>query len=172
MSRYHDDHLQPDGAAERLLAARGASITVRPALEGDLPALARLEALCFAEQPYPFFVLRQLFDVHGRHLLVIGTSTEVYGYVLLAAGPGRDRNWVLSIAVAAEYRGHGYGRRLMTELHLLASAEGIGDLWVTVAPENAASLTLAHSLGYVVAGRAQDYLGPGQDRLVMVCRAG
>ena len=69
---------------------------VRPAVERDLTAIAALDARTFPGLSYPYFTLRQLFDVHGRHMLVAADARGLYGYVLLA-GDGNGRSWRVGI---------------------------------------------------------------------------
>ncbi|MFE8947060.1 GNAT family N-acetyltransferase [Streptomyces sp. NPDC007856] len=140
---------------------------VRHAVEGDLAAIAALEARAFPGLSYPYFALRQLFDVHGHHMLVTAGARGLYGYALLA-GDGNGRSWLLSLAVDRTYRQQGHGRRLLDAVLSLADDRGLGAVWLSVAPDNHPALRLYQASGFCLAERRRDYLGPGQDRLVMV----
>jgi ribosomal-protein-alanine N-acetyltransferase len=142
---------------------------VRHAVEGDLTAIAALEARAFPGLSYPYFALRQLFDVHGHHMLVTADTAGLYGYALLAGdGNGNGRSRLLSLAVDRAYRQQGHGRRLLDAVLGLADDRGLGAVWLSVAPDNHPALRLYQASGFCLAERRRDYLGPGQDRLVMV----
>ncbi|MFB7459176.1 MULTISPECIES: N-acetyltransferase [unclassified Streptomyces] len=141
---------------------------VRHAAEGDLAAIAALEARAFPGLSYPYFALRQLFDVHGHHMLVSGDGGGgLHGYVLLA-GDGNGRSWLLALAVDRTHRQQGHGRRLLDAVLGLADDRELGAVWLSVAPDNHPALRLYRTAGFCLAERRRDYLGPGQDRLVMV----
>ncbi|MGW7525771.1 GNAT family N-acetyltransferase [Streptomyces sp. NPDC054783] len=150
-------------------------VQVRHAVEGDLAAIAALEARAFPGLSYPYFALRQLFDVHGHHMLVTAGAGGLYGYTLLAGdgdgdgdGDGNGRSWLLSLAVDRTHRQQGHGRRLLDAVLSLADDRGLGAVWLSVAPDNHPALRLYQASGFRLAERRRDYLGPGQDRLVMV----
>ncbi|MGW7542719.1 GNAT family N-acetyltransferase [Streptomyces sp. NPDC054770] len=140
---------------------------VRHAVEDDLAAIAALEARAFPGLSYPYFALRQLFDVHGHHMLVTAGAGELYGYVLLG-GDGNGRLWLLSLAVDCAYRQQGHGRRLLDAVLSLADTRRLGTVWLSVAPDNHPALRLYQASGFRLAEQRPDYFGPGQDRLVMV----
>jgi ribosomal protein S18 acetylase RimI-like enzyme len=66
---------------------------------------------------------------------------------------GRPLGWVLNVEVAAEHRGHGYGRALMlaAERHCLAA--GVRDLGLNVFVANQPARALYASLGYRTTSR-------------------
>lgn len=139
---------------------------VRPAVERDLAAIAALDARAFPGLSYPYFTLRQLFDVHGRHMLVAADAGGLYGYVLLA-GDGNGRSWLLALAVDRTHRQQGHGRRLLDAVLDLADDREPCAVWVSVAPDNHPALRLYQAAGFCLAEQYRDYFGPGQDRLVM-----
>lgn len=141
---------------------------VRPAAERDLAAIAALEARAFPGLSYPYFTLRQLFDVHGRHMLVAADDGGLYGYVLLA-GDGNGRSWLLALAVDRTHRQQGHGRCLLDAVLDLADDREAREVWVSVAPDNHPALRLYQAAGFCPTEQQyHDYFGPGQDRLMMV----
>ncbi|MFD5427347.1 GNAT family N-acetyltransferase [Streptomyces sp. NPDC127084] len=143
---------------------------MRPVTEEDLSPLARLDQDVFAEHAYPFFVLRQFYDVYGDQLLVVDDGGELLGYVLMGTTLDRSRSWILGLAIDRRSRGRGFGRRLMAEALERLRAHEVGEVWLTVEPANAAAIELYESLGFDKVERHRDYFGPGDDRLVMVLR--
>lgn len=162
---------------------------VREVSEGDLPQLLRLDRAVFQGAAYPFFVMRQLFDVHREHLLVLegpgdtGPGGEgsgekpgegpapggprLLGYVLAGVVPGGKDAWILGLGVEPAERGHGYGRRLLRAGLARLTDHGVGEVRLSVEPANHAAIRLYRSFGFIEAGRRDDYFGPHEDRLIM-----
>ncbi|WP_406459952.1 GNAT family N-acetyltransferase [Streptomyces sp. NBC_01622] len=142
-------------------------LCIRSAVENDLPALASLDAEAFPMEPYPFFVLRQLFDVYRDHLLVVDDGHLLYGY-LIATPPDAGLSWILSLGVTRGLRGHGLGRRLMVQSLGQLRSEHAHEVRLTVAPDNDRAVSLYEHLGFTQTGDVQkDYLGPGKHRILM-----
>ncbi|MCN9239542.1 GNAT family N-acetyltransferase [Streptomyces sp. RY43-2] len=143
-------------------------LTMRGVTEADLPELVRVDREAFPEEPYPYFVLRQLFDLHGDSLLVLDDGERLHGYVLFVTTSDGYRSWIASLGVTRDQRGRGLGRRLMLEVLRRLRAERVREARLTVEPTNAAAITLYRSLGFSCdEGVRPDYFGPGEDRLIM-----
>jgi GNAT superfamily N-acetyltransferase len=71
---------------------------------------------------------------------------------------GRPLGWVMNVEVAAEHRGHGYGRVLMRTAERQCLAAGVRDLGLNVYLANEAARALYASLGYRTISR--DYAKP------------
>lgn len=83
---------------------------IRAVEEKDLPELARIDAEAFPSAPYPYFVLRQYFDICGDHLFVVeDDEPRLYGYVL-ASPPHHTLSWIISLGVTPELRRNGLGQ--------------------------------------------------------------
>ncbi|GGR39479.1 GNAT family N-acetyltransferase [Streptomyces netropsis] len=124
--------------------------------------------------------MRQLFDVHREHLLVLeGTAQErpgqrpepggprLLGYVLAGVVPGGKDAWILGLGVDPAERGHGHGRRLLRAGLARLTDHGVGEVRLSVEPANHAAIRLYGSFGFTEAGRRDDYFGPREDRLIM-----
>ncbi|KUO22269.1 GNAT family N-acetyltransferase [Streptomyces dysideae] len=143
-------------------------LTMRAAEESDLPELVRVDREVFPEEPYPYFVLRQFFDLHADRLLVLDDGDTLHGYVLFVTTSDHYTSWVMSLAVSPDQRGRGLGRRLMLEVLRRLRAEGVREVRLTVEPTNAAAIMLYRSLGFSSEDQVRkDYFGEGEDRLVM-----
>jgi ribosomal-protein-alanine N-acetyltransferase len=142
-------------------------LRVRTVAEEDLPRLALLDQAIFVGAAYPYFVLRQLFDVHGDRFLVLDHGAAMSGYVLAATVPGGEVSWILGLGVLKQYRGLGYGRVLLAEMLRLLTADEVGKVRLSVEPHNAEAIALYRSLGFSEVGRRDDYFGRGGDRLIM-----
>ena len=142
-------------------------IEIRVAESDDLPELLSIDIEAFGTLTYPDFVLRQLLDVHRDSLLVAVHSSGPCGYSLAAATVDRTDAWLLSLAVRRDCRGRGYGRALTDATLNLLRGHGVRTAHLTVAPDNVIALGLYRSVGFAVEDEKRDYLGPGEDRLLM-----
>jgi ribosomal-protein-alanine N-acetyltransferase len=143
---------------------------IRSAVENDLPALASLDAEAFPMEPYPFFVLRQYFDVCRDHFLVLDDGHILYGY-LIATPPDAGRSWILSLGVIPDVRGHGLGRRLMVESLRQLRSEDAHEVRLTVDPDNDRAVSLYEHLGFAQEEDVhKDYLGLGKHRILMTLK--
>ena len=162
----------PGGHTRPALFHEGALVdrplTMRGVTEDDLPGLVRVDREAFPEDPYPYFVLRQLFDLHGDRLLVLDDGKSLHGYVLFVTASDGYRSWIVSLGVTRDQRGRGLGRRLMLEVLRRLRAENVREVRLTVEPANAAAIMLYRSLGFSSdEGVREDYFGRGEDRLIM-----
>lgn len=141
---------------------------IRHAALHDLENLRRVDEEVFGPMRYPDFVLRQLFDVHGHHLLVLEIGSELQGYALLATARGSEVGWVLGLGVRESWRRLGHGRQLLTQSLRQFTECGVREARLCVEPFNKAAITLYESFGFVKVGEEEDdYLGPGRPRIVM-----
>jgi ribosomal protein S18 acetylase RimI-like enzyme len=140
---------------------------VRLATERDLDRLHRIDQEIFPEEPYPFFVLRQLFEVHGSRFLVLDQDSELAGYALLATTPDHQQSWVLGLGVVTKHRNLGYGRQLIEEGIGLLAADRVREVRLSVDRDNDVALHIYHSLGFSLVREHAGYFGPGDDRLIL-----
>ncbi|MEU0406546.1 GNAT family N-acetyltransferase [Streptomyces griseorubiginosus] len=148
--------------------------TLRPALkmrgvcETDLHELHRLDNQVFKVTPYPYYVLRQLFDVYPDGILVLDDGMSLQGFACFATTADRQSSWVLGLGVAPDRRGQGLGRRLMLEVLRRLRQAGVHEVRLSVEPANVAAVSLYRSLGFTPEPEVRrDYLGPDEDRLIM-----
>jgi [ribosomal protein S18]-alanine N-acetyltransferase len=145
-------------------------VRIRSVHDEELPALAALDAEIFGELAYPYFVLRQLFDIHREWWLVAEHPSGLRGYSFGVPAFDRSLGWLLGLGVLPDYRGHGYGRLLTLKSLLLLNSVGIRLVHLTVEPGNVAAIGVYQEIGFTVEGLREDYLGPGQDRIIMAAR--
>ena len=142
-------------------------VTIRPARSDDLDQLRALDIVVFQQLAYPYFVLRQLFDVHRDCWLVAEHPAGVVGYSLGVPTSDRELAWLLALAVHPEHRRRGYGRRLTLGSLAFLRSMGVAQVRLTVEPRNGSAITLYRQIGFATNGCHRDYLGPGEDRLIM-----
>ena len=131
---------------------------IRPVLEGDYPALARLMAEMQAHYAVPCpsqaAILAGLSErPAAAELLVAEEAGGIVGFAAFSAiypGPGLVAGFFLKeIYVASAARGEGAGRALLRELARLAVARGFGRIDWTAARDDSRLLRFYGSLGAV-----------------------
>lgn len=133
----------------------------------DLADIKSLDDAVFADKPYPYFVVRQLFDVHGEHCVVAEADGAIHGYALVAFEPSRSTAWLLSLAVLPDSRKRGYGRALMDEAIEICQNADIKRMKITVRPTNDDAYRLYERLGFRPVGTDEAYFGADEARDVL-----
>lgn len=145
-------------------------LVIRTARETDLLRLASLDQAVFAPVHYPLFVLRQLFDVHHHTFLVGEYERRIRGYALSAPCSVGGSAWLLGLGVQPEYRGLGIGPALLVNAMARLRALRLQDVRLTVRQDDTSLVRFYEAAGFGVEAVRPDYLGPGEDRMVMVAR--
>ncbi|MET7650854.1 MULTISPECIES: N-acetyltransferase [unclassified Streptomyces] len=172
MRPLQPDQFQPLLTPAALLAGRrDGALRIRHARENDLPEIHRLDREAFPDAAYPYFTLRQLYDLFDDFLLVVEDADGhvLVGYILACPKPGGESCWLHSLVVTAGLRGQGLGRRLLGEALGLLRAADVREARLTVDPDNTTALALYKSLGFTPdpEGPYTDYYGPGENRMTM-----
>ena len=142
----------------------GGKLPVLPALfdanKDDLAVLAVLHATGFAE-PWSAASIAQLLATPGAYAFHLPE-----GFILVRAAGGEAE--ILTLAVAPLARGKGLGRALLRAAAQHATRLEAGTMFLEVATDNLAALTLYRGQGFVRAGQRKDYYGaPGRDALIL-----
>ena len=143
--------------------------TIRPATPADLPAILAIynDAVLHTtasydlepstlEQRATWFAER---THHGFPILVAeleGVVTAFGAYGAFRTKPGYRFAVEHSLYVAPEWRGRGLGRAMLAQLIRLAQADGMHAMIGGVDAENAASIALHTSLGFVEVARFRE----------------
>jgi [ribosomal protein S18]-alanine N-acetyltransferase len=142
-------------------------VRIRSARLDDLPQVQTLDAEVFKDLAYQPFILRQLFDLHAPGWVVAENDTDLVGYSLIAPDFDRDTAWLLALGVRLDCRGRHIGERLFkASLDRLQSVD-VKHVALTVTPDNEPAIMLCEKTGFIVKKVQQDYLGPGEHRLLM-----
>jgi len=145
-------------------------VNIRPVGNADLADLVQLDLAIFEDLAYPYFVLRQLFDLHHAWWLVADHPAGLRGYSLGVPTFDGRLGWLLGLGVRREFRGRGYGRSLTVNSLRLFEAAGVPEVYLTVEPDNLSAIAVYQEVGFTIDRLAKDYLGPGYDRIIMVRR--
>ena len=133
-------------------------MTLREAVEADLPALARVHQLAF----HPGWNAEELADV-GSGPGVFGLLTEAEGAVtgMILARTVADEAEILTIAVDPAVRRGGVGRALVEAAVGLARQQGALNVFLEVAIDNHPALRLYDQAGFAQAGLRRGYYERG-----------
>lgn len=146
--------------------AGAATLQVRHAARGDLPAVARIERASFSD-PWPAASFEELL---GRPDVVFVVAErgaqEVAGYAIVyVAADGGD---LANIAVDAAVRGKGVGRRVLRAVREEVRRRGVRVLFLEVRESNAGARRLYEGEGFVEVGRrSRYYVRPVEDALIL-----
>ncbi|MEU4312874.1 GNAT family N-acetyltransferase [Nocardia sp. NPDC024068] len=149
-------------------AATGAG-RIRSARLDDLPILAGMENAQFTDLAYPFFILRQLFELHGSQWVVAEERGEILGYAVVGVD-GQGCAWVLSMAVSERARRNGVGTRLLEHVFERCRDGQIPRVRLTVRQENTAAVRLYEKTGFRQVEHDLNYFGADEPRDVLEFR--
>jgi len=136
---------------------------IRDARPADLDALLRLETASFPGDRIARASFRRLLQRPSAALRLATAGGDLLGYSLLLFREGTEVARLYSVAVSAEARGHGIGRRLMEDAARIARKRGRARLRLEVRADNRAAIRLYESLGYRQIGRRSGYYDDGMD---------
>lgn len=134
----------------------------------DAPAVAEVEAACFAQ---PWTLKDFEHEMRGNPVaryLVAEKDGRVVGFA--GAHIILDEGHITNVAVLPEVRGQGLGRLLLRGLLQYAANLGARYLTLEVRESNAPAISLYQSFGFIkVSVRRRYYADNGEDALLMVC---
>jgi ribosomal-protein-alanine N-acetyltransferase len=126
------------------------SITVRAALPGDMPAVARIQVRCAEAAQWP------LGDYTGQSILLAFINETPVGFAAWRQ-TAPDEAELLNLAVDPQARRRGVASALLNALGSAAK----GDLFLEVAETNAPALTLYRQSGWSEVGVRRGYYHHG-----------
>ena len=141
------------------------NVNIVPMEEGHLDAVAALERQCFSD-PWPRELLsRQLRS--GRHVLLSAVWDDAvagyagFEYVL-------DEGYIGNVAVSADYRRRGLGRKLVETMLECARQRELAFLTLEVRAGNEPARGLYEAMGFQTVGvRKNYYEKPTEDAILM-----
>ncbi|NOX69618.1 MAG: ribosomal protein S18-alanine N-acetyltransferase [Gammaproteobacteria bacterium] len=111
---------------------------------GDLASVSDIERLSY-DFPWSHGVFRDcLLAGYGCMVLERGSAVVGYGILSIAAGEAH----ILNLCVASEFRGLGYGERILDDIVERAHYAGVGTIFLEVRPTNANALSLYRKKGF------------------------
>lgn len=140
---------------------------VRHVEADDLGELGELDGVVFGRLAYPYFVLRQLFDVHRGELLVVEQGGRLRGYSLAVRASAPGLGWFLGLGVDPASRRRGYGSALARASLDVLCAQQVAKVLICVDRRNVAAVGLYRKLGFQLIEEMDDYMGPGEPRQIL-----
>ena len=141
------------------------NVLIRPASDGDLAALATLEAASFSVPWNEAALAGHLRASYTLSLLLLEEDRPV-GYLLAGFSPPEGE--LYRVAVLPEARRRGYGRRLLEAFFREAEKRDVYSLFLEVRESNEAAIALYRSVGFrEIFLRENYYRDPTEAALVM-----
>jgi ribosomal protein S18 acetylase RimI-like enzyme len=116
-------------------------------------------------------MLPKLFFVHfeGTSFVVDDEDGQLAGFLIgFLSQTEPEEAYVHFVGVDPERRGEGIGRALYERFFAEARAHGRTVVRCVTSPVNEASVAFHRALGFEVERVAEDYDGPGEDRVLLV----
>lgn len=141
---------------------------IRPAAILDIAAISAIEKEHYGADGYPSAFFYQALSQWPQWFWCAEHDHEVVGYVLAAPGETPSELWLMSLLVTSSARGLSIGKRLVKSIQKQCRANNtILDVHLSVAPHNTSALQLYRNQGFEITATKIDYLGPGEDRLLL-----
>jgi ribosomal protein S18 acetylase RimI-like enzyme len=118
-------------------------------------------------------VLPRLFFLHfeGTSFVAEDDDGDLAGFVCgFLSQTDPDEAYIHFVGVSPAHRGAGIGRRLYARFFDEVRAAGRSTVRCVTSPANTASVAFHEALGFEVDRVAEDYDGPGEDRVLLVKR--
>lgn len=138
--------------------------TISPMSESDVTEIAELEKMCFSE-PWSENSLREELTNDTARFYVLRDNEKLLGYI--GANNICGEVYITNVAVNENYRGKGYGKRLVN--HLIKQCEAKNALFVTleVRKSNENAIALYEICGFKKVGERKNfYTKPTEDALI------
>lgn len=141
---------------------------LRPATDGDLDALDRIERECFREGRFRRDHVEWILHNPKALTLLATDGSEAIGSIMLLFDGRACR--VLSVAVLPVARRRGYGRTMMLEAERVSLERRCSVVRLEVSTRNSGAIEFYRRLGYKVDGVLYGYYSWGDDAYSMVKR--
>ncbi len=136
--------------------------------ESDIPKLYKLDAEIFGDLAYPYFVIRQFFNVHQNLFFVLRNNEEIVGYCLAGFNVKNKESWILGLGIVVDFRGKGMGKELMSRMEKELIILGCNKASASVGDKNNIVLNFYKSMGYINSGLLKNFYGMGMTRIKMI----
>lgn len=127
---------------------------MRPMLVADLDAVHAIEQAAY-EFPWTRGILADCLRSGYSSWVCEARQGEMVGYSFLSLGAGEGH--ILNVCVSPEWRGRGAGRHMVDQLLTIATAAGLGELFLEVRPSNKAAIGLYKGFGFRRIGTRPNY---------------
>jgi ribosomal-protein-alanine N-acetyltransferase len=141
---------------------------IRSVVKEDLTRIYQLEEEAFKPKHYPFFVLRQFYDISPDLFLVaVNELNQIKGYCFGGINLSGKIGWVFALAVIKQEQKKKIGQHLTMELLRVFKNKNIKNIQLTTTPDNSAAINLYKKLGFKKVTEVMDYYFDNSPRLLM-----
>lgn len=138
---------------------------IREMTAGDVPAIAKLEQICFLD-PWSENSIASELNNRLSYWLIAEIDGCVAGYV--GSQSVLDMTDMMNIAVSPDFRRQGVAEALVTALMDALTRRGMIGLMLEVRVSNVPAIALYEKLGFKEVGRRRNYYrNPREDALIM-----
>jgi ribosomal-protein-alanine N-acetyltransferase len=152
-------------SSARIPADADADVRLRDMASADIERVVDIEYASYT-MPWSEATFRGLLRRRDADMICADAGGRVIGYA--AFWSVVDQGELGNVAVCAEWRGYGVGRRLVEEVMLRAARRGVREIFLEVRPSNAVARRLYDELGFRPVGRRRNYYqAPVEDAIVL-----
>lgn len=162
---YEDDCRLCIGSLAATEASSNGAV-IANSVYNDIAKIALLEKQLYSNDAYSATFFYQALRQWPHTFLTLKVRQKPAGYSLMV--PVSDYGLsLMSLLVGKNFQGKGLGRQLLSQSIALARSLDYKQIELSVAPDNTGAVSLYQSFGFSTTKMVHDYLGPGQDRLLM-----
>ena len=163
-----DPAIPADSADPPELARPGGSL-IRPAVESDVPGIARLEQICFSDPWSEATLFRDLTENPAAHYLVaVALDHLLIGYIVW--WQVFDEAEIINLAVSPEQRGKGVGRLLLSCMIDEVRRAGASVIHLDVRESNQPARHLYEQAGFHQTGMRMGYYANDQENAITMLK--
>ncbi len=143
------------------------SMSIRPATSDDIQAVLEIERQCMPA-PWTEEHFRSEFDKpYSRFLVITDDETDsiVAGFIVYWLM--FDECQILDVAVALQYRGMGYGKKLVRQAVSEALKKGLKKAVLDVRVSNDPAIQLYQGIGFTITQKRKKFYTDGEDAYLM-----
>ncbi len=141
-------------------------IYILQATNQDIPALARIESVCFSDAWSEKALLSQLESEYALTLVAKDGDGKLCGYISGGLTPPEAE--IFRVATLPEYRRRGVGRALLSEFLKRTAEKSCHDFFIEVRESNTPARALYAFFGFSETGRRRGYYSqPKEDAILL-----
>lgn len=129
-------------------------MTIRNMTSQDIKAVVEVEQACFSH-PWSEKSICDSFENNCNRFFVATENDAVVGYIGMSVMA--DEGYILNVAVLPQFRGKGFGKRLVEQVLCLAEKLNLVFVTLEVRVSNSTAISLYTSLGFEKVGERKNY---------------
>lgn len=147
------------------------AVIVRPADEGDMPGLLRIEQECFGNEKFSPETVRAFVEREDTLVFVATEGQLIIASAMCMVSSLHREGRIASIAVLPDLRRRGTGSKLLDECEAAFDRHGLTKYTLEVDTMNEAAIMLYISKGYEINGMIENFYGAGRHAYMMKKKA-